>query len=189
MNKEKKIAIVINVPIIGYAIKHLLDEYYDLSHADMFSTVEELKNVQNLDSYFMFISDSESVIMNYEFFLLRKQKTVLLNKSEGKHNQFFHLNINDNTDNIIDSFQTIISHINSNSVKDNNKEPLSTREVDVLKLITKGRINKEIADELYISLNTVLTHRKNITAKLGIKTVSGLTFYAMMNGYIEDDDF
>ena len=66
---------------------------------------------------------------------------------------------------------------------------LSTREVDVLKLITKGRINKEIADELYISLNTVLTHRKNITAKLGIKTVSGLTFYAMMNGYIEDDDF
>ena len=47
---------------------------------------------------------------------------------------------------------------------------------------------QEIADKLNISLNTVLTHRKNITAKLGIKTVSGLTFYAIMNGIISGDD-
>ena len=48
--------------------------------------------------------------------------------------------------------------------------------------------NKEIADKLNISLNTVLSHRKNITTKLGIKTVSGLTFYAIMNGIISGDD-
>ena len=46
----------------------------------------------------------------------------------------------------------------------------------------------EIAEHLNISLNTVLTHRKNITAKLGIKTVSGLTFYAIMNGLISGDE-
>ena len=61
---------------------------------------------------------------------------------------------------------------------------LSQREVEVLRLIASGHINKEIADKLAISLNTVLTHRKNITAKLGIKSVSGLTFYAMMNGLV-----
>jgi DNA-binding CsgD family transcriptional regulator len=49
-------------------------------------------------------------------------------------------------------------------------------------------MNKEIADRLNISINTVLSHRKNLTAKLGIKTVSGLSFYAMMNGYISDID-
>ena len=49
--------------------------------------------------------------------------------------------------------------------------------------------NKEIADKLNISLNTVLTHRKNITTKLGIKTVSGLTFYAIMNGFLSGDEF
>ena len=54
----------------------------------------------------------------------------------------------------------------------------------MLRLIASGHINKEIADKLAISLNTVLTHRKNITAKLGIKSVSGLTFYAMMNGLV-----
>lgn len=64
---------------------------------------------------------------------------------------------------------------------------LSGRETEVLILITKGLINKEIADRLNISLTTVISHRKNITEKLGIKSVSGLTVYAVMNGYIEAD--
>ena len=55
--------------------------------------------------------------------------------------------------------------------------------------MAQGITNKEIADRLNISLNTVLTHRKNITAKLGIKTVSGLTFYAIMHGYLSGEDF
>ena len=58
----------------------------------------------------------------------------------------------------------------------------------MLQLVAQGYINKEIADKLNISFNTVLTHRKNITTKLGIKTVSGLSFYAMMNGYITTND-
>lgn len=65
---------------------------------------------------------------------------------------------------------------------------ISQRELDVLRLVALGYMNKEIADKLNISLNTVLTHRKNITAKLGIKTVSGLTFYCITNGYISADE-
>ena len=61
---------------------------------------------------------------------------------------------------------------------------LSQREIEVLTLVASGKINKEIADALQISINTVLTHRKNISAKLGIKSVSGLSVYAMMNGYL-----
>lgn len=77
---------------------------------------------------------------------------------------------------------------NSANLSGETNKELSTRETDVLQLIVKGITNKEIADKLSISLNTVLTHRKNITAKLGIKTVSGLTFYAIMNGIISGDD-
>ena len=71
--------------------------------------------------------------------------------------------------------------------KEENESELSNREIEVLKLIAQGFINKEIADKLNISLNTVLSHRKNITSKLGIKTVSGLTFYSIANGYINGE--
>lgn len=68
-----------------------------------------------------------------------------------------------------------------------NAHELSAREVEVLALIAKGCINKEIADKLNISLTTVISHRKNITGKLGIKSVSALTIYAIMHGYVEAD--
>lgn len=62
---------------------------------------------------------------------------------------------------------------------------LTDRERQVLALAARGLINKEIADRLEISLNTVLTHRKNISAKLGIKSVAALSVYAMMNGFVD----
>ena len=68
-----------------------------------------------------------------------------------------------------------------------SENDLSAREIEVLILVTKGLINKEIADKLNISLTTVISHRKNITEKLGIKSVSGLTIYAVMNGYVSPD--
>ena len=83
---------------------------------------------------------------------------------------------------IIDDINARIANIERNPIE--HQEELSQREVDVLRLIASGLINKEIAENLGISINTVLTHRKNITAKLGIRSVSGLTFYAMMNGII-----
>lgn len=67
---------------------------------------------------------------------------------------------------------------------DSNSHHLTNREIEILKLIVQGNQNKEIADLLNISLNTVLTHRKNIISKTGIKTVSGLTFYCLRNGLI-----
>lgn len=60
-------------------------------------------------------------------------------------------------------------------------EALSQREKEILVLVAKGYMSKEIADMLNISTNTVNTHRKNITAKTGIKSIAGLTVYAMLN--------
>ena len=57
--------------------------------------------------------------------------------------------------------------------------------LDVLKLVAKGLTNKEIADELNLSVHTVITHRKNITSKTNIKSISGLTIYAMLNKLIQ----
>ena len=64
-------------------------------------------------------------------------------------------------------------------------EELSAREKDILVSVAKGKLNKEIADEYNISIYTVITHRKNITRKTGIKTVAGLTVYALLNNLID----
>lgn len=66
-----------------------------------------------------------------------------------------------------------------------NNNTLSERENSILKLVALGFTNNEIGGKLFISAQTVMTHRKNITRKLGIKTVSGLTVYAILNNLIK----
>ena len=65
---------------------------------------------------------------------------------------------------------------------------LSPREKDIVIGVVKGLTNKEIADKLFISLNTVLTHRRNIARKLEIHSPAGLTIYAIINGLVDLKD-
>jgi DNA-binding NarL/FixJ family response regulator len=65
---------------------------------------------------------------------------------------------------------------------------LSERERDVLVLVARGLANKEIADKLNISIHTVMSHRKNIAHKTGIKSVAGLTVYALLNNMLDAAD-
>lgn len=66
-----------------------------------------------------------------------------------------------------------------------NAEQLSDREKDVVVCVVQGMQNKEIADHLFISINTVITHRRNIARKLQIHSAAGLTIYAIVNGLVD----
>ena len=94
---------------------------------------------------------------------------------------------------INDTKLKIISKMNefeqSETAKNNDDVELSKRETDVLVAVAKGMMNKEIADQMNISIHTVISHRKNITRKTGIKSVSGLTVYALLNNLIDEKDF
>ena len=93
---------------------------------------------------------------------------------------------------INESKQKIINKLNEwvkdDSPKKNDDVELSKREVDVLVAVAKGMMNKEIADQMNLSIHTVISHRKNITRKTGIKSVSGLTVYALLNNLINEDE-
>ena len=69
--------------------------------------------------------------------------------------------------------------------REEERRELSDREKEILVSVAQGLLNKEIADKHHISINTVITHRKNITRKTGIKTVPGLTVYAILNNLID----
>ena len=62
---------------------------------------------------------------------------------------------------------------------------LSAREIEVLTLLVYGKTNKEIAADLSISITTVISHRKNIMIKLEARSLSALTIYAVMNGFVD----
>lgn len=66
-----------------------------------------------------------------------------------------------------------------------NSEALSDREREVIIGVVQGLLNKEIADKMCISVNTVITHRRNIARKLQIHSPAGLTIYAIVNGLVD----
>lgn len=71
---------------------------------------------------------------------------------------------------------------------DAGAEALSEREREVVRMVVRGLSNKEIAERMYISVNTVMTHRRNICRKLQIHSPAGLTIYAIVNGLINLDE-
>ncbi len=71
------------------------------------------------------------------------------------------------------------------SIKVEKQEELSVREKEIIVCVVKGMTNKEIAEELYISPHTVITHRRNIAQKLQIHSAAGLTIYAIVNKLVE----
>lgn len=97
------------------------------------------------------------------------------------------INIYDNASRIIQKIFSAVDEARQNPRSDVNE--LSVRERDILVAVAKGRTNKEIADEFNISIYTVISHRRNISRKLGINSIPGLTVYAIMNKLIDITDF
>lgn len=142
------------------------------------------------DMYTWYFVSSQTYVLYNPFFLPRKNKTVILMHGVGgtvlpSGNHI--LNIFLPEQKIKSALERFLQEKRPLPTPEEEDKDLSVREIEVLVLVSKGLINKEIAEKLNISLTTVITHRKNITEKLGIKSVSGLTMYAVMNGYIEAD--
>lgn len=190
MQRTKQIAIILPDTLQCIGLQSILIDYFPPAEVSYFRAFEALTVAGN-DNFDYYFTNPEIQVLNTDFFLPRRNKTmILINGPEGAGglSSTNHLTIKAPLEIIIEQLQQLFTGDSLNNPSGENNKELSVRETDVLQLIVKGITNKEIADKLNISLNTVLTHRKNITSKLGIKTVSGLTFYAMMNGIISGDD-
>lgn len=79
----------------------------------------------------------------------------------------------------------IASLLNFTEEEDVDRNNLSQREKEIIGCVVRGMTNKEIAEQLFISIHTVITHRRNITRKLQIHSAAGLTIYAIVNKLVE----
>lgn len=191
MHRSKQIAIILSDTLQSIGLQSLLTDYFPPVEVCWFPTFEVFSTQSGSDSFDYYFTSPDCLVLNADYFLPRRSKTIVLidgGEGAGGLSNSGHITIKAPQEIIIEQLQQLLTCDTSGNNQGETNKDLSIREVDVLQLIVKGITNKEIADKLNISLNTVLTHRKNITAKLGIKTVSGLTFYAIMNGIISGDD-
>lgn len=196
-----EIAIIEPNTLTCLGLKSLLEEIIPMGIIRTFPSFEALID-DTPDMYVHYFISAQIYFEHTAFFLPRKPRTIVLANRDQLPllAGITILNIAQDEKslikNILQLHQSAHKHKHLNqpplisptsSPQTNDEHDLSPREIEVLILLTKGLINKEIADKLSISLTTVISHRKNITEKLGIKSVSGLTIYAVMHGYIEAD--
>ncbi|MDR1644912.1 MAG: LuxR C-terminal-related transcriptional regulator [Tannerellaceae bacterium] len=193
MRRTKQIAVILSDTLQCAGLNSLLTDYFPPVNIADFRAFDDLPengtgNGNGTDFHY-YLTQADTFALNIDFFLPRRSRTLILTagKAASPAAGCNCLDTGAPKEALIEQLQQFFSSEDTqNTVAERNKE-LSMREKDVLKLIAQGNTNKDIADKLNISLNTVLTHRKNITARLGIKTVSGLTFYAIMNGLVSSD--
>lgn len=99
----------------------------------------------------------------------------------------------DDSVSIFDDLESLASKISrlqdiQPAEEDDNQEALSQREKEIVICVVKGMTNKEIAENLFLSIHTVITHRRNISKKLQIHSAAGLTIYAIVNKLVELSD-
>ena len=193
MSGRPKVAVVDANTLAVLGLKQILQNVMPIMTVDTFGSFGELE-AAHPDQYVHYFVAMDIVVTHRSFFLERQRKTIVLTLSLNDTSQlhdFHSLCINQPESQLIRQLLTLQQHAHQGG---RNLPPmpnilqqklLTDREIEVMSLIAQGFINKEIADRLNIGLSTVITHRKNIMDKLGMKSVSALTIYAVMHGYVD----
>ena len=192
--KTPKIAIIDSNTLAALGLRQLLQSFMTTLQVEVFGSFSEL--LANQPNQFVhFFTSMNMVLENRAFFLENRCKTIVLTTSVDSDKQLtdFHcLCVNVPEKMLVRSLIMLEQHGHRGGAHPHPSMPpkqeqrlLSDREAEVMVLIVKGFINKEIADQLHIGLSTVITHRKNIMEKLGLKSVSALTIYAVTHGYVD----
>ena len=193
ISKRPKIAIIDPNTLAALGLKSILQHVMPIMEVDTFGSFSEL-SANEPENYFHYFVAMNIVLENKTFFSEHRRKTIVLTLSLDTISQlseFHSLCINVPETELIRSLLTLEQYAHKDG---KNRPPMPTilqqkiltdREIEVMSLIVQGFINKEIADKLNIGLATVITHRKNIMDKLGLKSVSALTIYAVTHGYVD----
>ena len=195
-DKIPRIAIVDPNTLAVLGLTHLLESVMPMIHVDAYGSFAEL-GANHPELYFHYFVDVRIVLSNMAFFQSMRHKTIVLSGSASDDQQalgsFHTICVNQPPKQLLRSILVLEQHAHAHG---RNLPPvptpdaaaasqLSPREIEVLSLVVKGYINKEIADRLNLSLPTIVSHRKNLMSKLGVHSVSALTIYAVMHGYVD----
>lgn len=202
-----RIAIIDSNTLEATGLRNILADIAPMADVSTFGSVEEMaKEFDEMAPFVHFFVSSQVLVTNAEFFLQRQRQTIVLTAQPITGPQFSHfrtLNTNQMEHGLLKEILTMFQHVHGNHAGHGHPsdapaprpmptptatQDLSPREIEVLTLVVRGHINKEIADRLCISLPTVVTHRKNICDKLHLRSVSALTIYAVTHGLVSAEE-
>jgi DNA-binding NarL/FixJ family response regulator len=189
------IALIESSYLLRSGIDQLLRELPGAQLVEVYDGTEKklLKKIESLKPDCIIINpEAISGSLNSFIACLNKEITIVGLMSDQTATQIqsrfkYHLYMEKGKHELLNSISQIVGRENGRKPVHSN-DLLTEREITILKFVTLGLTNQEIAEKLFLSIHTVMTHRKNITKKLGIKTVSGLTVYAILNKIIEIQD-
>lgn len=197
MNSKPQIAIIHPNSLCCLAMRTILSDIAPF--VGMFKDVAIL-SYNSMDEYLEeqpapiihYFVDAEIVRANMEFFGSMARRSILLAEGEmpEEMKDFRAIDIRCPERELLKAFLMMhnvehSAHGVMHHISHDDASLLSDREKDVLALCVKGLINKEIADKLNISTATVIFHRRNISEKIGSKSIGRQTIYAVMNGIVD----
>ena len=193
MTERPIIAVVDPNTLAVMGMRQMLQHVMPIMSVEAFSSFDDLL-MHDADRFVHFFVAQSVVLEHRPFFLERRHKTIVTTPSLNPQTQlgsFHSVCINQPEEDLVRDLLHLVqgAHSGGRNLPPMphalNDRVLSDRETEVLSLIAQGRLNKQIADQLHISLSTVVSHRKNVQEKLGMKSVSALTIYAVMHGYVD----
>jgi len=197
MKSDNKIIIVEPSPIVSAGLASFFDDIKQVSivsQLDRIDRMEEKLSAYNPDVLIInplliaYDTNEQFLKLCRDFSNVIPVALVTSYVDAGILKQFKDvIEINDSKQKVVTKIFNLLSNNKLTQEKPESIE-LSNRETDVLVALVKGMTNKEISDKLFISIHTVITHRKNIIRKTGIKSVSGLTVYALLNNLVDETE-
>ncbi len=191
---SNKVVIIEPAEIISAGLKSVLEEEGSYNVIKIYNSFSHFKNVWREEN------EVDIIILNPKSLrydeleniknLVPYRDTIIVAIISGVYNEnslrFFDLkmSIDAPSESLIKELDNLTKN-RTDSAKTDEHNELSVREKEILVEVAKGLTNKEIADTLNISVHTVITHRKNISKKTGINSISGLTVYAIINKLVD----
>lgn len=189
MEQRPAIAVLTSNILVGVGLRAIFEKAAPAADVELFGDFRDFTEA-NPERFIHYFVTAQFFAAHNAFFRARSHKTIVLTNGQspaGMHS----IDVQADEERFVRSLMQLQHSVrrpeHALPAQPQAAQPLTERETEVLALIAGGLINKQIAGRLGIGLTTVISHRRNIMEKLGIRTAAGLVVYALAAGYVDPD--
>lgn len=190
-----RLAVISSNTLTALGLRTILEKIIPFAEVCACQSFEEFAEARP-ETFAHYFVDAQTFVEHTSFFTAHSRRTILLTASSqpAYADGMTRINIGNSEEQIVRDILRLHGRGHAHGHPSYGppatktpaaKTPLTPRECEVLAMIARGMLNKQIADRMGIALTTVISHRRNITEKLGLKSVAALTIYAVTHGYVD----